>query len=66
MNKYELSSLEREVFEEMVNCNLGTTLDMIFRTCIHSDDSLKFHYYANANPHPAMYYPGRRHGYSLL
>lgn len=54
MNKYELSSLEREVFEEMVNCNPGTTLDMIFRTCIHSDDSLKFHYYANANRPPLV------------
>ena len=47
MKDYMLTPLERNVFDEMAQCNPGTTPEMIYKTCHHTPARYYFHYYAD-------------------
>lgn len=46
MKYYELTPLEREVFDEMARLNHATP-EMIYKTCTHNDKRYIFHYFAD-------------------
>ena len=53
MKDYELTPLEREVFEEMARLN-GTVPEMIYETCHRNDKMYRFHYYAALKKKPPL------------